>query len=201
MSNKELSLQLFNQGLEAKRQGRFAESVRLQQESIRAYPEDPDLPQNFYSMGKTLYLAGKYNSAVVCYAVYNTLTVFRNPALLAAWKKARQGDRAAENALYKEFYIVAKHIGHASMDPEDGGKHTRAISFYQAELMGKHPERDPQMSKDLDAVIAYEGATVQNGMEVVVEGLQELADHEQEHRKNTTKYMNVLVSAPFEKMQ
>lgn len=67
--------------------------------------------------------------------------------------------------------------------------------------VGKHPERDPQMSKNLDAVIAYEGATVQNGMEVVVEGLQELTNHEQEYRKRTADLMNALVSLPFEKMK
>lgn len=108
MSNRQLGLELFNQAVAKKREGKFIEAIKLQQQSIAACLDDPELPQNYYSMGKTFYLAGDYYSCLACYEVYNGLCVLKNPPIIEDYKKTLAGDSFAKQMLLGSFYNLGK---------------------------------------------------------------------------------------------
>ena len=137
MTKVEQSTQLFNQAVEMKRQGRFAEAIHLQQESIRVYPEDPELPNNYYSMGKTFYLMNNYTASLSCYLVYTGMCAEFQPAVLRDFQGVLNNDRYAIERFAPAFSNIARHMGHAVMDEKMKFQKSREIEFYRQELMGK----------------------------------------------------------------
>ncbi len=137
MTKAEQSTQLFNQAVEMKRQGRFAEAIRLQQESIRVYPEDPELPNNYYSMGKIFYLMNEFDACYSCYLAYTGMCVEFQPKILTDFQDVLRGDRNATERFVASFSNIARHIGHSIIDEKMKFQKSREIDNYRQELMGK----------------------------------------------------------------
>ena len=138
MSNPEFSLQLFNRAVEAKRQGRYSKAIRLQKESIAAYPEDPDLMQNFYSMGKTYYLLENYSLSIACYKIYNGLCIVRNPDIIRDYIRLNKGDREALQRYAMAFRNLAHNVGHSALDGNNKYSNEKEVLWYKYELEGKN---------------------------------------------------------------
>ena len=137
-SKGQQSAELFKKAVAMKRQGNFSEAIRLQKESIRIYPEDPELPNNYYSMAKTFYLMGDYDSAISSYMIYTGMCMMANSAILNDFQKSQHGDNYAAQRFVASFSNVARHIGHAldkKMNPQQSNEGAR---YYHDELMGKN---------------------------------------------------------------
>ena len=168
MSNPQKSLELFNQAVAMKRAGRFAESIRLQKQSILEYPEDPELPNNYYSMGKTYYLMGEYDLSIACYKVYNGLCVMMSPAILADYRKALSRDSAALQRLSMSFRNLAHNLGHSLNDPKMLSSKRNEIRWYTLELMGRRPaEVEPNLARYEESYWKYDDECADIGFNVL----------------------------------
>ena len=163
MSNPQLSLDLFNQAMAMKRAGKFLEAIELQKKSIQAYPEDPDLAENFYAMGKLYYLAHKYNHSIIAYKVFHNMCVLTNIEYLDDYKRFTQGDAGMGEELYRDFYNLAHNLGHAMLDPKEKNK-PNEILWYRYTVMGKRPQEVPGLAQYHDSYEEYDSECVSAGM-------------------------------------
>ena len=132
----ELSLRYFNEAKQLRYQGNFTAAIALQKQSILVYQNDPDLPTNFYSLGKTYYLNGDYNWSLKSYEVYNNLCVIKNPMILDDFIAFTNSNVAKERFL-ASFTNLAHNTGHSLEDPKNTYKFSQEILWYKNELMGK----------------------------------------------------------------
>lgn len=132
----ELSLRYFNEAKQLRYQGNFSAAIELQKQSILVYQSDPDLPTNFYSLGKTYYLYGDYNLSLKSYEVYNNLCVIRTPMILDDYSMITSSNFAKERFL-ASFTNLAHNTGHSLEDPKNAYKFSQEILWYKNELMGK----------------------------------------------------------------
>lgn len=193
MSNPKLSLDLFNQAVAAKRQGHYDEAIRLQKQSIAAYPEDPDLMQNFYSMGKTYYLAGDYASSYTCYQIYDGLCIIRNPPILEDFISLCKGDKNAMQRFVLSFRNLANHIGHASLDKNNAG--ANEVLWYKSELAGKNPQNISSLSGYAGAAEQYNNKCIEMGFKSIEKWTKKFILHSQVEQKNILNLMNKIVES------
>ena len=132
----ELSLRYFNEAKQLRYQGNFTAAIALQKQSILVYQKDPELPTNFYSLGKTYYLNGDYDLSLKSYEVYNNLCVIRAPMILEDYSMFTRSNSAKERFL-SSFANLAHNTGHSLEDPKNAYKFSQEILWYKNELMGK----------------------------------------------------------------
>lgn len=132
----ELSLRYFNEAKQLRYQGNFRAAIELQKQSILVYQNDPDLPMNFYSLGKTYYLNGEYKLSLKSYEVYNNFCVIKNPMILDDYSMIMRSNTSKERFL-ASFANLAHNIGHTLEDPKNAYKFSQEILWYKNELMGK----------------------------------------------------------------
>lgn len=111
MSNPAQSLKLFNQALDMKRKGNLDEALKLYMASIFEYPDDPNVMDTFYAMGKVFYLNGNPLAAIRCYMVYNYLCVSKTSLILSDYEAMKDGDCIAGNRLCGSYENLANHLG------------------------------------------------------------------------------------------
>lgn len=140
----ELSLRYFNEAKQLRYQGNFTAAIALQKQSILVYQDDPDLPTNFYSLGKTYYLNGDYNRSLKSYEVYNNLCVIKNPMILDDFMAFTNSNVAKERFL-ASFTNLAHNTGHSLEDPKNAYKFSQEILWYKNELMGKSSANTSRM--------------------------------------------------------
>lgn len=140
----ELSLRYFNEAKQLRYQGNFTTAIALQKQSILVYQDDPDLPTNFYSLGKTYYLNGDYNWSLKSYEVYNNLCVIKNPIILDDFIAFTNSNVAKERFL-ASFTNLAHNTGHSLEDPKNVYKFSQEILWYKNELMGKSSANTSRM--------------------------------------------------------
>ena len=116
MSKESESTRLFQEAVEMKRQGNFARSIELQKQSVIAWPQDPELASNFYSMGKTYYLLQAYKPSFLSYKIYADLCSIKNPAILEDYRAFLNGDNFAAQRLNVSFRNLAHDLGHTIVD-------------------------------------------------------------------------------------
>ena len=132
----ELSLKYFNEAKQLRYQGNFSAAISLQKQSILLYQSDPELPVNFYSLGKTYYLNGDYNLSLQSYEIYNNLCVIKNPMILDDYSMFTRSNSAKERFL-ASFANLAHNTGHSLEDSKNIYKFSQEILWYKNELMGK----------------------------------------------------------------
>jgi len=175
MSDPDLSVRLFQKAVQMKRAGNFALSINLQKQSIKAYPEDPELPNNFYSMGKTYYLLQDYKHSLVAYNIYDGLCVMKNPMILQDYVVASKGDQFALQRLTAAYRNLAHNLGHTVVDggllsssvTNIYGSHENEILWYRYELMGKNPSEMPSMYEYRDSYLAYDEKCAEQGYKFI----------------------------------
>ncbi len=180
-SNPTLSLSLFKQAVEKKREGNFAEAIHLQKQSIAAYPDDPDIMQNYYALGKTFYLAKNYGASVECYKVYNGMCVLKNNQILRDYQLMRLGDERAKLNLILSFRNLAHNVGQVyrvSMAPRN------MVEWYRCELMGKDPEAVPSLAGRSVDYEAFDAECINAGFDVIFSWFHDfLDDYESANRE------------------
>lgn len=188
MSNPQLSLKLFNEAVEMKRQGKYLQSIELQKQSMRAYPDDPNVMSNFYAIGKVYYLAGNYDMSIVSYRVYANLCAIKNPAILQDYscisnytnnlaKKLftpeeildqMQNYNIVKQRFHGSFRNLAHNLGHTLIDRRELFLHRKEILWYEYELRGKDPEQeDYKLSGYRDKYEQYDEKCIQAGFEAI----------------------------------
>ena len=166
MSNPQLSRALFDQAIAKKKDGKFLEAIALQKKSILAYPEDPDLAENFYAMGKLYYLANEYARSIIAYKIFHNMCVLNNIEYLDDYKSFTQGDKRMGEELYKDFYNLAHHLGHAILDSKEKNR-PNEILWYRYTVMGKSPREVPGLVQYHDAYEKYDSECVSAGMSAI----------------------------------
>lgn len=189
MSDPELSLTLFNKAVEMKRAGRFEEAVRLQVESIKAYPDDPEIMEAYYSLGKIYYLAGNFRKSRQCYIVYLRLCEIKNPPILHDYRSMQNGDSYAKERLMGSFYNIAHHLGRADLDYNYG---TRSDSFnereiYRKSLMGVQ-------CQSTDRYGAYVNQAVKHGYDIVFKEFNAMMANQGEVQNETFSTMRAILA-------
>lgn len=157
----ELSLQYFNEAKRFRHQGNFKGAIQMLKNSILVYQNDPDLPMNFYSLGKTYYLAVEFTMSLKCYEIYCNICAIRQPEIISDYKKMdqrnmrdrKEGERVEDFIISQmfggmdasvkfnsSFRNLAHNVGHAIEDPKNISRFYREISWYRYELMGENPQ-------------------------------------------------------------
>ena len=140
----ELSLRYFNEAKQMRYKGNFSAAIALQKQSILVYQNDPELPINFYSLGKTYYLNGDYNLSLQSYEVYNNFCVIKNPMILDDYSMITRSNSAKERFLVS-FTNLAHNTGHSLEDSKNAYKFAQEILWYKNELMGKSSANTSQI--------------------------------------------------------
>lgn len=162
----ELSLQYFNEAKRLRHLGDFKRSIEMLKMSILVYQADPDLPTNFYSMGKTYYLDNNFRSSLKCYEIYNNLCALRNPAIIEDYSnfcnpqpptadgksgeeflnafignfmKSYVSSTEARIRFQTSFRNLAHNVGHSINDSANQNRYSLEIRWYQQELLGQNP--------------------------------------------------------------
>ena len=143
MSNRDISLQLFNQAIEMKRKKCFDDALRLYVESVRIYPDDPNWMEVFDAMGKVFYLKENAFAAVKCYTIYNRLCALKTPLILQDYQAMLRHDSEAKGRLVEAFYNLAIHWGwsHAKAQITEDFYFLNSANelIYCDSLLGRHP--------------------------------------------------------------
>lgn len=194
------SIELFNRALDAKRSGNISEAVRLQKASIREYPEDPEIYQNYYALGKLFYLLKDTNKAMAAYRVYVGFVVLTNPMVIDDYKAVgRQlpvgsfipqeipGSNALPGASQRLgfFFNVSRHIGHVLFDDEYETRFFDEIKYYRDGLLNK-PRVAPKEFR-------YDAAMEDGGSKFVKKWLDEFCDDWDKSVRETVGLANFIV--------
>lgn len=157
----ELSLQYFNEAKRLRHQGNFKRSIEMLKNSILVYQKDPDLPMNFYSLGKTYYLDSNFNLSLKCYEIYSNICALRTPEIISDYNAMNQrnmrdrregedvesyiisqmfGGTDASIKFNSSFNNLAHNVGHAIEDPKNISRFYKEIRWYKFLLMGENPQ-------------------------------------------------------------
>lgn len=180
----ELSMQYFNEGKKARHQGDFKRAIEMFKNSILVYQADPDMPTNFYSLGKTYYLDNNTKMSLSCYEVYNNLCTLMNPPILEDYKsfhnsqpyeiehhsgedflessirnftKSYATNISAQTRFQGSFRNLAHNIGHTIDDPKNTYKHSEDIKFYRSQLLGQNSDIPTSSYERYDAECTLTG--------------------------------------------
>lgn len=167
MTNQQLSIKLFNESIAMRHDGNYIEAINLQKQSIETYPDDPDIAENYYSLGKTYYLAGDYKKAVDCYKVYNGLCVIKTPVIVRDYNAYLTGDIAATHRFMSSYANLARNTGYAFRNMSSGKGPGDWDIWYRYMLMGKDPNSMPNMAKYKRDNIENDERATQDGMFVI----------------------------------
>ena len=173
----ELSMQYFNEGKKARHQGDFKRAIEMFKNSILVYQADPDMPTNFYSLGKTYYLDNNTKMSLACYEVYNNLCTLINPPILNDYRRINKNltvasfigrfididtdiggtNNEAGGRFFTSFRNLAHNIGHAIDDPKNTYKHSHDINFYRSQLLGQNSDIPTSSYERYDAECTLTG--------------------------------------------
>lgn len=191
MTQQEARIDFFNRATAEKRKGNFKEAIRLQQQSIKAYPEAKDIAQNFYALGKIFYLMGNYQDATIAYTVCIRLSIINNPAMLDDYKAMSPDNPEPQTRLVSFLMHPARHIGHAVFDPKCNDIYGVEIKNYRDSLMGLDtPPRTKREDEYDDKII---DRMLPPAFEEIKDALTDMSDF----RYKTLKVMNGLANAKF----
>lgn len=117
-SNVKIAMRISDEGILAKRAGRFDDAILYYQEIIRMFPTSGGI---YYNLGKLFYLIGDFVRSQKAYTL-----AYINGA----------------NVFDKDLFI---HLGHAI---KDGEKNNHITHEYRKSIMGKNGERSEKYDNE-----------------------------------------------------
>lgn len=193
MDKAEQARWLFEQGIQAKREGRYEKALEFEKEGIRIFPDNPRIMQAYYAMGKVHYLNKSYFSAMQCYLVYCNLCIIKNPAILSDYRAFKNGDEVAKYNLIPVFENLAKHVGYSLIAHKKNDEH-RFAKWYRLEIAGQDPDNMPDMMSERQNAISYTEHAIEIGYSVIFTWFDEFLKDSKEACDTTSVFMASLVN-------